>query len=65
MAGTLQTHWLQLGVADQLVDSLIESKAERIELVLQGRTQHLRRQRLAAMVDQLFSGSPDSSGGAS
>jgi len=65
MAGTLQTHWLQLGVADQLVDSLIESKAERIELVLQGRTQQLRRARLAAMVDQLFSGRPDSSGGAS
>jgi hypothetical protein len=52
-------------VADQLVDSLIESKAERIELVLQGRTQQLRRQRLAAMVDQLFSGSSGSSGGAS
>jgi SNF2 family DNA or RNA helicase len=65
MAGSLQTHWLQLGVADQLVDSLIESKAERIELVLQGRTQQLRRQRLAAMVDQLFSGSSGSSGGAS
>lgn len=64
MAGALQAHWLQLGVADQLVDSLIESKAERIELVLQGRTRQLRRQRLAAMVDQLFSGSPGSSGGA-
>lgn len=65
MAAALQCHWLQLGVADQLVDSLIASKAERIELVLQGRSQLLRRQRLAAMVEALFSLSSGSSDGAS
>jgi hypothetical protein len=65
MVAPLQTHWLQLGVADHLVDSLIASKAERIELVLQGRTRQVRRQRLAAMVDQLFSGSSGNSGAAS
>ena len=65
MVAPLQTHWLQLGVADHLVDSLIASKAERIELVLQGRTRQVRRQRLAAMVDQLFSGSSGNPGAAS
>ncbi len=56
MGGALQCHWLQLGVADQLVDGLIASKAERIAVVLGGQQRQLRRQRLAAMVDALFSG---------
>ena len=34
MEGHLTSHWLQLGVADQLVDDLIASKAERIGQVL-------------------------------
>ena len=38
MQGSLQCHWLQLGVADQLVDDLIASKAERIALLLTRRS---------------------------
>ena len=38
MQGSLQCHWLQLGVADQLVDDLIASKAERIDLLLRRRS---------------------------
>ncbi|MEB3263049.1 MAG: DEAD/DEAH box helicase, partial [Synechococcus sp.] len=52
----LHCHWLQLGVADQLVDGLIESKAERIALLLQGRERQLRRQALPEMVRQLIEG---------
>ena len=52
----LQCHWLQLGVADQLVDGLIASKAERIAVVLEHRERQLRRQRLAAMVEELLGG---------
>jgi len=33
MAGTLTSHWLQLGAADQLVDGVIASKADRIAQV--------------------------------
>ena len=47
MQGTLHCHWLQLGVADQMVDDLIASKAERIELLL-------RRRALPALVRQLL-----------
>ncbi|MBC1260354.1 DEAD/DEAH box helicase [Synechococcus sp. BSF8S] len=54
MAGPLTAHWLQLGVADQLVDGLIASKAERIDLALGGRLAILRRQALPAMVRQLL-----------
>jgi SNF2 family DNA or RNA helicase len=54
MGAPLHCHWLQLGAADQLVDGLIASKAERIAVVLHRRQQLLRRQRLAAMVDELF-----------
>ncbi len=54
MTGPLTTHWLQLGVADQLVDGLIASKAERIALALGGRQAILRRQALPAMVRQLL-----------
>ena len=56
MTATLQCHWLQLGVADQLVDGLIASKADRIAVVLQQRERLIRRQRLAAMVEELLSG---------
>ena len=54
MRGPLSSHWLQLGVADQLVDGLIASKAERISLVLQSRQQRWERQALPAMVRQLL-----------
>ena len=54
MAGPLTSHWLQLGVADQLVDGIIASKAERIMLLLEGRQTALRRQALPAMVRQLI-----------
>ena len=55
MGAPLQCHWLQLGVADQLVDALIASKADRIAVVLEHRERQLRRQRLAAMVEELLS----------
>ncbi len=54
MGQALTCHWLQLGVADQLVDSLIASKAERIELVLGNRRLLLERARLKTMVDKLL-----------
>ncbi|MEB3173337.1 MAG: DEAD/DEAH box helicase [Cyanobacteriota bacterium] len=54
MRSALQSHWLQLGMADQLVDGLIASKAERIAVVLGNRERLLKRQRLAAMVNDLF-----------
>jgi hypothetical protein len=38
MQGSLCSHWLQLGVADQMVDDLLASKAARIEQVLSRRT---------------------------
>jgi uncharacterized protein YqfA (UPF0365 family) len=50
----LTSHWLQLGVADQLVDSLIASKAERIALALHRGEQLLRRRALPAMVRELL-----------
>ncbi|MEB3235647.1 MAG: ATP-dependent helicase, partial [Cyanobacteriota bacterium] len=54
MGAALQCHWLQLGAADQLVDGLIASKADRIAVVLGAQRRELRRQRLAAMVDELL-----------
>ena len=54
MEGSLTCHWLQLGVADQLVDALIASKAERIALLLQRRPLQLRRQGFPAMVKALL-----------
>ena len=54
MRGPLTSHWLQLGVVDQLVDGLIASKAERISLVLQSRQQRGQRQALPALVRQLL-----------
>lgn len=54
MGSALTCHWLQLGVADQLVDGLIASKAERIALVLQGRSSLLARRRLPLMVRELL-----------
>ena len=50
----LQSHWLQLGVADQLVDDLLASKAERIALLLQRRPMALERQGLPRMVRRLL-----------
>jgi hypothetical protein len=54
MGAALTSHWLQLGVADQLVDGLIESKAERIALLLHGQERSLRRRSLPAMVRELM-----------
>ena len=46
----LTCHWLQLGPADQLVDGLVASKAERIEILLGPRRVMLDRQSLPAML---------------
>ncbi|MFM2157820.1 MAG: hypothetical protein RLZZ124_294 [Cyanobacteriota bacterium] len=54
LQATLECHWLQLGVADQLVDALIASKAERIELLLRRRSASLERQGLPRMVRRLL-----------
>ncbi len=54
MADELTSHWLQLGVADQLVDALIASKAERIALALHRGEEVLRRRSLPAMVRELL-----------
>ncbi|MFM9041505.1 MAG: helicase-related protein, partial [Vulcanococcus sp.] len=54
MQSALQCYWLQLGVADQLVDGLIADKAERIALLLNRGTQQLRRQALPKMVQELL-----------
>ena len=56
MGRALTSHWLQLGVADQLVDGLIASKAERVALLLEGRRVSLRRDSLPAMVQGLVAG---------
>ena len=54
MQAPLLCHWLQLGVADQLVDALIASKAERIDLLLHRRATALERQGLPQMVRRLL-----------
>jgi hypothetical protein len=54
MGAALTSHWLQLGVADQLVDGLIESKAGRIALLLHGQKRSLPRRSLPAMVRELM-----------
>ncbi|WP_216904290.1 DEAD/DEAH box helicase [Synechococcus sp. CCY 9618] len=52
MGAALTSHWMQLGVADRLVDDLIASKAERIATLFHNRD-HLRRQKaLPALVRQ-------------
>lgn len=50
MDGGLTSHWLQLGVADQLVDGLVASKAKQIEVLLGTRRLRLDRQPLPAML---------------
>jgi SNF2 family DNA or RNA helicase len=50
--GGLISHWLQLGLADQLVDGLVASKAERIELLLGPRRVTLDRQPLPTMLSR-------------
>ncbi len=47
MQGELVSHWLQLGVADQMVDDLIAGKAAQIDLLL-------RRRSLPGMVRRLL-----------
>jgi hypothetical protein len=44
---------LQLGGADDLVDGLILSKVDRIDVVLGRRRRQLRRQSLVRMLDEL------------
>ena len=48
----LTCHWLQLGPADQLVDGLVASKAQQIEILLGPRRLQLSRKSLPAMVRQ-------------
>ena len=50
---TVSCHWLQLGGADDLVDGLILSKVDRIDVVLGRRRRQLRRQSLVRMLDEL------------
>ena len=50
MDGGLTSHWLQLGLADQLVDGLVASKADKIELLLGPRRISVDRQPLPALV---------------
>ena len=50
MDGGLTSHWLQLGVADQLVDGLVASKARQIEVLFGRRRLSLERQPLPAML---------------
>ena len=47
MQGELHSHWLQLGVADRMVDDLIASKAAQIDLLL-------RRRSIPGMVRRLL-----------
>jgi len=54
MGAMLTCHWLQLGVADQLVDGLIASKEERIVLVLRSRQERWRRGSLPVLVRELL-----------
>ena len=54
MGAMLSCHWLQLGLADQLVDGLIASKAERISLVFRSRQELLRRASLPVLVRELL-----------
>jgi superfamily II DNA/RNA helicase len=54
MGAMLTSHWLQLGVADQLVDGLISSKEERIAVTLQSRRQRLPRAALPVLVRELL-----------
>jgi hypothetical protein len=50
MTGDLICHWMQLGPADQLVDGLVASKAQQIEILLGPRRLAVARQPLASMV---------------
>jgi SNF2 family DNA or RNA helicase len=54
MTAALTSHWLQLGVADQLVDRVIASKEERIALLLHRGEQLMRRRGMPAMVRELL-----------
>jgi len=54
MGSMLTCHWLQLGVADQLVDGLIASKEERISRVLHGGQARRRRASLPVLVRELL-----------
>ena len=54
MGAMLTSHWLQLGVADQLVDDLIASKEERISRVLHGSQARGLRASLPVLVRELL-----------
>jgi len=54
MGSSLTSHWLQLGVADQLVDGIIAGKAERIALLLERGAERGLRRALPEMVRQLL-----------
>jgi hypothetical protein len=44
MGACLTSHWIQLGLADQLVDGLVASKAERISDVFSPARAQARRE---------------------
>jgi len=54
MGAMLTSHWLQWGLADQLVDALIASKEERIALMLHSREELGRRAALPRLARQLL-----------
>jgi superfamily II DNA/RNA helicase len=54
MGAGLSSHWVQLGQADGLVDGIIESKAQRIALLLESRRELGRRRTLPERVRRML-----------
>ena len=54
MGAMLTSHWIQLGVADQLVDALIAGKEKQIAQVLRSRQERWRRGSLPVLVRELL-----------
>ncbi len=54
MQKVLTSHWFQLGFADQLVDSIVASKAENIELIMRQKSVVLKRDTLPKMVSSFL-----------
>ncbi len=50
MDGSLTSHWFKLGFADDLIDALVATKAQRIEVLLGSRRLGLKRQSLPLML---------------
>ncbi len=49
MQDSLTSHWFQLGLADQLVDGILESKAKQIDILLGNRRITIERQSMPSM----------------